>query len=1000
MAPVYKKKTVEEAVYDLNQETTISASISAGTTTLQPVEKISERVASPIMSNSVKELTPVLKIKLPDKALIKKVREEAGIKQRSNAIKETNRQTQAATKYLMQKRLYLLQQQPAAEYTQEVMDNQAEKLRTLDLSEMVFKDSGLNFDKNFLDNYDKIKANLACIDAFETKVVNARATLTEKDLPAHLESEAQLRTLKDIRSFYELRASLMANPYYSVLPLDKLLKTPYKDLLSSLDDFLDAEEKDYNLIDYYQTLIRLHNLGITDTKSVQARKAEYLQKLSYSKEDSDDRDGAEEIKKIEIGYRKLLEMLDDRKTLYSENEKKKYTDQFFAAHQKDIMAFDKFADKDDDFYEKFRLDYEHYLNSPKAEYAEETADLLSKTVGDDDARLQRRKSDEIPEGIEINEKQIEEMRKIQAFLLRRSCREKEKYGPFIHHFLQTPLEQQLTAFYLLETGREKVSMGSDFFLAINEYTPNLSNFKKMVRGRTFSLKWQSICDAVQGAKDLSKEMETYAQLITDTKNADESFEESKKGDDNYSEQGYKALDSIGYHLGVLEFLYRSAGMHKDMSPDMVKDEKLRARMFAEYRKIGDLAAQLEEISKKDPNFEDPESHVQEGETSEYKEKEGPDVAAGIMAGVGVTAYINTYPNLAMANIQKIAKATNNMKLLMFLGNKDVAASGASFTAISSICTGILSTYGMYKLWNKEGLTSADKAAQWTTLSAGATVGLVQGSSTVLTIMTLKHKIDPKSAGFTRAGVALGAIGVVASTAATVASGIQLGRTVSSGLDIKRSRTALDEKKKAKNPISTDEKTLDRFLTHQQRDVSRQKASKSVAFVNSGIGTFSAISAMTGVLAPLSIVGGIISFVGGEIWNKIVDRAWRNSIIKKAVDEKLGLNDLVAKLKQSHSNKAELSKMKDDDLKNIVRDEAMANYGFTSFKSYFKHVCTEFAKLLYNKVFEDTEVSEKDRNMYEDALKSLGMKIKKPKPGKKEKGVPYPPVNAIVTKLMG
>ena len=1003
MAPVYKNKSADELKKEFHKTTSISSSMNVGSTVLKDVEKVSkQKVKSPIMQKAAKSLSCVKNVQPPTEAEIKKVRKNAGVKQRADGIKEADRMTKASIKHINRAKLFKLQSAPAPEISEDEKKQRVENLRTLDLSKLAFENADESADENLLKHYQTLKTNFGCLDLLEQSVEADRETVTDENLQSHIEAEAQLRTLQDVRTFYEIREALMANEYYSLLPEEQMSSKSYMDMRTRLEELLEEEKRDYNLIDYYQNLIRLKELGITDAESIQKRKNEYIEKL-YSKEKEDDRVPADEMKKIAIGFHEMQEMLNKRGSFYSEDEKANYIAQYFEVLKDDIEKFKGEADNTYEYMPKLLEEYNKYKdNPPQLLQNEETSDIVANKAGGEAGVLEKRK--DTLDGITLDAKQKEGLNKIRAFLMRRSCREKEKHAAFVHHFLQAPPEQQLTAFYLLENGKQEVAVGTDFYAALHDYTPDLENFKKRVRGRTFSLNWQAISDATVAAKGMSKEIEAYSTFEKTLTRVDSDFEESITAEDkkeNYQEQGHKALEAISYHLGMLELLYRNNGLHKDMSPDMVPDQKIRARMYEEYRKIGDLAAKLDEISKKDKNFQsDQQNRNADGKEGEYKEKEGPDVAMGVMAGIGVTAYINTYPNLAMANVQKIAQATRNPKLMTFIMNKDVAASGASFTAISSVCTSILSFYGMYKLWNKEGLTSADKFAQWTQVTAGETVGLVSGGATVTKVLTMTGKVAPTSVKLARTGVALGAIGVAASSAAFIASGVQLGRTVSSGNDIKRSKAALKDKEgkalQANKPITADEQKLKRFLTHQERDVKRQKASKAVAFVNSSIGVFSGITGMTGVLAPVAIVAGILSFVGGEIWNKVVDRKWRNSIISKAVDEQLGLDGIVEELKKNER----LAKMKDDDLRKLAREEALARFGYTSTKKYFKHVCTEFAELLYNKVFVDKEISDADRKMYRDALESLGIKVKEPSEKNKKKTKPYPPVSAIVDKLMG
>jgi molybdenum cofactor biosynthesis enzyme len=457
-----------------------------------------------------------------------------------------------------------------------------------------------------------------------------------------------------------------------------------------------------------------------------------------------------------------------------------------------------------------------------------------------------------------------------------------------------------------------------------------------------------------------------------------------------------ALEAISYHFGMLEHLYRNAGLHPDMEPDMVPDEKLRQRMYEEYAKIAQFATKLEEVAGKDPAFNEAQpNHVKEGNTDSYKEKKKTDIVGGIKEGVETVQTINSYPSQVLGTAKKIKKATENKKLEEFLNKKAVGFTGVSLSVISAVCTGLLTAYNMYKLWNKEGLTSADKFAQWTGHFGKAGSSLVSTGNTITGILTTTGKVSEKAAGMTKATTALSVGGIVFSTVGTVVAGIQLGRAVSCGNDVERAQKELN--KKNKNARSMEEKKLARFLKHQELDIMRQKGSKSVTFVNSCIGLFGGIASLTGVLLPVAIVAGVTAFTANEMWSKFGDKEIRNSIILRAVDDQLGIGNLVNKIRRNHPNKDKLKRMDNEKLKNMVRDEALAGFGYTSYKKYFKQVCTEFAKLLYSKVFEEN-LTVNEKQMYKDALESLGMKIKEPAVGSREK--PYPTISAIVTKLMG
>jgi hypothetical protein len=157
--------------------------------------------------------------------------------------------------------------------------------------------------------------------------------------------------------------------------------------------------------------------------------------------------------------------------------------------------------------------------------------------------------------------------------------------------------------------------------------------------------------------------------------------------------------------------------------------------------------------------------------------------------------------------------------------------------------------------------------------------------------------------------------------------------------------------------------------------------------------------MTGFLAPIAGVLGLVSLAVDIGFGKIMNAALRHSNRKKAVDDMLNTDALVEKVKNEHPNKDEIkAKMKDKDLKEKVRTEALAMLGFSSYHECYRHVCTQYATMLYDKVFVNPPAAQKDKDMYLDAMKSLGMKMVLPGPGVQADSY-KPTVEAMIAKMM-
>ena len=131
-------------------------------------------------------------------------------------------------------------------------------------------------------------------------------------------------------------------------------------------------------------------------------------------------------------------------------------------------------------------------------------------------------------------------------------------------------------------------------------------------------------------------------------------------------------------------------------------------------------------------------------------------------------------------------------------------------------------------------------------------------------------------------------------------------------------------------------------------------------------------------------------------SKIISWKAKKSHWKDRVDDLLGVDNLVAEALAHHPNAAKLKDVDKKKLRVKMREEALAMLGFSSYEECFRHICTEYAELLYNKVFIENPPPA-DREMYLDAMKSLGLKFREPKVQGER---PKPSIAAMVSKMMG
>ncbi|MBO6149476.1 MAG: hypothetical protein J6O55_09065, partial [Lachnospiraceae bacterium] len=131
---------------------------------------------------------------------------------------------------------------------------------------------------------------------------------------------------------------------------------------------------------------------------------------------------------------------------------------------------------------------------------------------------------------------------------------------------------------------------------------------------------------------------------------------------------------------------------------------------------------------------------------------------------------------------------------------------------------------------------------------------------------------------------------------------------------------------------------------------------------------------TGILAPL---GGVLGLIGTAVnigFGLFYSRHRKNLTKKAAVDDFLNLE---SKLQIVRNANGGLANLKDKEVIQMMRQEALGQMGYATYKECFADLMKQNAHLLYDQVFNRNRDTDPDWPMYHDALKSLGMKIKLP-----------------------
>ncbi len=976
-----------------------------------------EIAASPVMMK-MKEL-PDIPADAPTEDEVIKGHEEVGLELAPGSKKHPKRVSRAAEKRTVQRDMVTKREDfdkkaaPELPKTYDEKKKSYERIAAFDLAKVFFQEKGKSAYDILYKHYDEIKDELSHIPEYEL-VIGEKLTALNAGAPddALIEAQANLKALYDLRAYYAVYERIMQNKYYALLPHDEMHSLSFNELRKRLAKLYAADPNDRNgeLIDYYQNLIRLKEIGLSDMESVNERKEEYKSLFKHEKPEEEKRDPGKTIKEIAGMYAEILDHYTNDKTLVTGDSVKVYKQKFFDTFKKDIDNFAALADKKDKNVLKLLNEYAVYVNGDFKDKTDALHDLILKEKPKDEDTIVRKKQD--ADKLSFTDAQKEGMRRVQAYLIKRGVKKKE--FSFVNNLLEAPEEQQMLVFYLVENGKEESASLSEYYSALYNYQPDY----KKIEGKTLQTFSKAMRSAMISAPVLDKliELEKNVHKAAKTVKDNDKLDNGKEDEVLRKKEGL--VTAIKERGAILHFLYRNAGMHEDMPPDMAADPMLRQRLFSEYREIRKLINDLVELSKTSPlekdqnknhliEKEDYEQHGIDGKTAENPDDDSSEFFDKASNYYGKFNEWVIGDGLGYVS-GGLSAAGDYVKPMTSTSTFGFISSGiGGLTALFGAVGVALTVAGLVK---DNTLSTPDAVAQWIDVT-GDTGNLIGG--TVTSIATLGSAIANIGEAAAEGGKwlgdaadalwATGSVGdivtmvgggicVVAGTVKMVSSGIQAGRLISTGVDIHRAKKTL--KTKDQNNLTRDERLVKQFLNHQTNEAIRKGVSSGVGIVTGTMGIIAGGLAMTGYLAPIGALVGVGALTL-EIANKVTQYFIKRKQKKIMVDDFLNLDQAVENVLDTHPEKEKLKKYKKSKLEDLVREELLSSMGFSSWKTCYKYICTQIAQTMYGKVFlEDPRPA--DRDMYLNAMKSLGLKIKEPKVQGDE---PKPTIDAMVSKLM-
>lgn len=971
---IQKQQDVQEQVdQKLDEKKSITSSMNIGTTMLKQADDLGGRLEYPIMRKAL-TIPEIKDLKKPKKEMVIRANEEVGLSMSYNFLKRSKRIKRAKTKYKLQQQLSE-KQQKKLKFEGGYTDIDLVGIRQLELSTLMYDEDKKSADENLLAHYKALKTGFSYIDDYEKSINEKKKIegLTDYDKQSLIKDEAHLRTLVDIRTFYEVQEALMSNRYYALLPRKEMQKLSFSDLRARLFKLYEKKEGKRNneLIDYYQNLLRLKQLGITDADSVKKIEKRYADQL---KDDRyvDKRDGKEEIQKIADAYKDMLSSFTRKGTFFTDEDRRTRRLMFFRTLKNDIEKFRDLGKGSDVKEMLFAYDNcKRELDDVKA--GGETMKQIDANMSDDVDHLEAR--DKTLKGISISEDQMERMNEIRGFFMRRSWHASRSNDSLIYNMLLMPPEQQLLAFYLIENKKESGPIPADFYIAAAGYKPDLNKIRNRVnisfykKGKT---KWDIVSRAVRAASGLSAEFKEYSGTTAKIESAEQGLSEADKNEAGINEKGKLIIEAISGHASLLVQFYRANGLVSDMPLDLVRDSKVRDRMYEEYMRIGELAEQLQKLLENNQEFKAAiNNYAKEAESPEYNEKEKKTLTKNVLD--------KTNKGVKIYKVAKDVEDIGGSVISLFVGTVKKFRSDNAAYNISKDSLGQLKNiidfadmfYGLFNGGqedatlneNSRRLDSASKKISVFTTTKGAVNG-------VLGALKNAKVLDKESGGMQFMSKFSDATGQVTDMFKLGISGLKLGQAVHNENEIKLAGKMHKERTKDRKKTK-DEKRFDRFLSHEKRSTKQKKVSAAVDF---SISATKKIANLMNLFGAPGIVGSVLKIAAGAInfiYKNTYDKSKRKSNMKATVDEFLGVDKVVDMMMKSE-NTWKSENMDKKQIRRNARKEALGRLGYNSFRDCFSDICGKFAEFLYGKLFLGQSANLSEWTIYSTVLRSLGM----------------------------
>lgn len=625
---------------------------------------------------------------------------------------------------------------------------------------------------------------------------------------------------------------------------------------------------------------------------------------------------------------------------------------------------------------------------------------------------------------EVKPEQEERLREADRWLLETAMKKDKKMeDSIVFNLLNRSDVERIFAYYLIEKGcPSKITEGEILLFRRKEYRPNLGKLKKAKPGlsdleRVYHLAYEAgmAIDRLDEVQVASGYIQTALygweeqQKQQGAQNADkEEKSAAEQEEERRARELQGMIDSIEDSFEALE---------------TAQKKYETANLFQKKKRKAELSKAAEKLYQSANNFLAAEIHVP-GNDSISKVMDV--IKDGMMMGtvaktIGVGGAV-TFKGLAAAG-ETWARAAAGMTTIAAHSLGVVLGSVNLLFAVA----GILKSYKSFS--NLTGLEQAGLAMDWVSQLLSPTSAMASSSAGMTAVLVTD--VAAQATAHT-AVVATAGVGAVVGGISTLAGTYRLGTAIAEGKKAKKAYERLQEQKGPQKyeeqanryegddeifylpkEANTQQSWNENFNFEKNIFKIQERINKRTK-ISAGCQAASGVCAMAAsvllatqqqaLAAALGIVGVGIA-AGGLIATQII----KSREYEKAVDEYLNLDAMAEKRYAEIQERRVLKESEKKKIRKNLRKDMMQQWGFTSVKSFYVYIMSEYAKFIYRKIsplFSEAlnpVGMEADTEIYKQLVESLGLKIQKAtKPESKggKKSVNRPTVEMICKKLMG